>query len=222
MSRVKKVVLFFVLVFGLLLLSTSVQGSGSVNVGGTFVNSDQATFKAGWKDTWEEGKWQRTWESDYIYKKANDIKTLNEFYGSYKANYTFAPKHYVFAQASYDYDEFREDGDRKVSAFGYGIKLLRTDKFKVSNEFSIGYLNTENYQETIWRNSLWFFFKLDDKYTLTNKFLYTIGDRSDVYIRNQTSFNYLLTDKITVGLSNTYTEDPIDNNVLSINLGYNY
>ena len=100
---VKYVIGFFIIVVAFL-FSIEANASGTVKVGGTFVNDDQATFKASWKDSWEEGNWQRVWESDYIYKKANDVKTLNEFYGSYKANYTFAPRHYVFGQASYDYD----------------------------------------------------------------------------------------------------------------------
>ena len=62
--------------------------------------------------------------------------------------------HLVLPQ--HDYDKFRADGDRKVLGFGYGYKLLRTEKFKASNEFPIAQLNTDTISEMILRNSLWF------------------------------------------------------------------
>ena len=52
---------------------------------------------------------------------------------------------------------------------------------------------------------------------ITNKLLSETG--TDNYLRNETSINYSLTEKVSLGFSNTYTEDPIDNNVLSVTIG---
>ena len=190
-----------------------------LKLGGTFINSESATVTGSFNYQWEEGNWQQTFESDYQYKKNDDTEVLNELYLNTKTNYTFAPRHYAFGIVQYDYDKFRADGDRKVLGIGYGIKLLRTERFKSSNEFSVAQLNTDTVSEFIFRNSLWFAFKVLDNVDLTNKFLYEEGSDSDVFIRNETAFNYNFENGTVLSLSNTYTEDPVDNNVLSISIG---
>ena len=44
----------------------------------------------------------------------------------------------------------------------------------------------------------------------------------DDYIRNETSFDYSLTDKVTVGLKNVYTKDPIERSIFNITLGVKF
>lgn len=196
--------------------------TGSAKIGGTFINSDESTFNASVDSQWERDKWQRIFEFDYVYKESQDIKTLDELYTGVKINYTFAPKHYVFGQLIYDNDKFRQDKTRISMAYGYGYKILRTERLKASNELSIGYLNSDLLNEVIYRNSLWFLFKLSDKLDLTNKYLLEWGDNSQDYIRNETSFNYNFENGMVLGLANTYTEDPIDNNILSVTIGYKW
>jgi|TARA_B100000073_G_scaffold346230_1_gene357131 putative salt-induced outer membrane protein len=219
MSRVKKAVLFIIVVAALLLVSMNANAKGSAKIGGTFVNSESATVTGSFNYSWEQDKWQQTFESDFQYKKEDDKETMNELFLNTKANYTFAPKHYAFGVAQYDYDKFRADGDRKVLGFGYGYKLLRTEKFKASNEFSIAQLNTDTISEMILRNSLWFSYKVSTNVNFTNKFLYEEGSQSDVFIRNETALNYNFKNGTVLSFNNTYTEDPVDNNVLSVTIG---
>ena len=103
---------------------------------------------------------------------------------------------------------------------GWGYKILKTEKIKISNEFAVGVLHTDIRNELIFRNSLWFFYKVAPKLNFSNKFLYEAADTP--LIRNETEFNYLLTDKIKIGLKNIYTEDPRSDNILSFNLGYTW
>lgn len=206
-----------ILFFGF--LANPLYGSGSAKLGGTFINSDSASVNGSLDYQWEMDKWQQTLETDYVYKEEDNEEILNEFVFNTKSNYTFAPKQYVFGIVGYDYDKFRADGDRKVLGIGYGYKLLRTERIKASNEFSLATLQTDSINEMIYRNSLWFSFKIVDRVTFTNKFLYEEGSDSDVYIRNETALNYTFDNGILFGLSNTYTEDPIDTNVLSFNVG---
>ena len=87
----------------------------------------------------------------------------------------------------------------------------------MSNEFSIGFMNNNVGNEAYARNSVWFFYKVADKVNFTNKFLY---EASDVpLLRNETAINFMLTDKLKLGISNIYTEDPNSDNVLSFNVG---
>ena len=206
-----------ILFFGF--LANPLYGSGSAKLGGTFINSDSASVNGSLDYQWEMDKWQQTLETDYVYKEEDNEEILNEFVFNTKSNFTFAPKQYVFGIVGYDYDKFRADGDRKVLGIGYGYKLLRTERIKASNEFSLATLQTDSINEMIYRNSLWFSFKIVDRVTFTNKFLYEEGSDSDVYIRNETALNYTFDNGILFGLSNTYTEDPIDTNVLSFNVG---
>lgn len=208
-----------ILIAFFLLVAFPIQAKGSAKIGGTFVNSDSSTLNGSLDYQWEEGKWQQTFESDYQYKKEDDAEVMNELFLNTKANFTFSPKYYVFGVAQYDYDKFRADGDRKVLGVGYGIKLLRTERLKASNESSIAQLNTDTISEMIYRNSLWFAYKVSDNVSFTNKFLYEEGSDSDVFIRNETALNYNFSNGLVFSLNNTYTEDPIDNNVLSISLG---
>ena len=206
-----------ILFFGF--LANPLHGSGSAKLGGTFINSDSASVNGSLDYQWEMDKWQQTLETDYVYKEEDNEEILNEFVINTKSNYTFAPKQYVFGIVGYDYDKFRADGNRKVLGIGYGYKLLRTERIKASNEFSLATLQTDSINEMIYRNSLWFSLKIVDRVTFTNKFLYEEGSESDVYIRNETALNYTFDNGILFGLSNTYTEDPIDNNVLSVTIG---
>ena len=206
-----------ILFFGF--LANPLHGSGSAKLGGTFINSDSASVNGSLDYQWEMDKWQQTLETDYVYKEEDNEEILNEFVFNTKSNFTFAPKQYVFGIVGYDYDKFRADGDRKVLGIGYGYKLLRTERIKASNEFSLATLQTDSINEMIYRNSLWFSLKIVDRVTFTNKFLYEEGSDSDVYIRNETALNYTFDNGILFGLSNTYTEDPIDTNVLSFNVG---
>ena len=215
----KKAVLtiFSLIVFAL--ISLSAFAKGSAKIGGTFVNSDQSTFTLSIDDQWEKDKWQRVLEFDYMYRTNDNKETLNEFYSNAKGIYTFLPKHYVFSQITYDLDKFRADEQRISVTSGYGYKLLRTEKFKASNELSVGYLSSDFNQQVIYRNSLWFFFKINEKVDFTNKYLIEWGSGLDDYVRNESAFNYNFNNGMLLGIKNTYTEDPIDNNILSVTIG---
>jgi len=207
-----------------ILFSIPAFATGSAKVGGTFINSDETTFAISLDDQKEFDLAQYVAEVDYILKEVDGVKTLDEFYGSIKFNHTFdsLPKHYVFTQTIYDQDKLRANQVRTVMAYGYGYKLLRTERFKSSNEFSVGYLKSDLTDELIYRNSLWFFFKLTDKVDFTNKYLLEWGDASEDYVRNETALNYNFDNGMILSLNNTYTEDPVDNNVLNVTIGYKW
>ena len=101
---------------------------------------------------------------------------------------------------------------------GWGYKLIRSEKIKMSNEIATGLLYTDIGTELIFRNSIKFFYEVVPKLNFTNKFLYEAANTP--LVRNETEFNYLLTDTINIGLKNIYTEDPRSDNILSFNIGY--
>ena len=210
----------------LCLIANPVYASGQAELGGKLDDGD-LSINTSLDYSWIAGKFERDIEFDYRYKDENEIVTINKGLIEFKQRFEFKPKHYTFGLVRYDYNEFRPITYRRQVNIGWGYKILRTEKIKMSNEFAIGYLNSQictsvcgshSVNEVLFRNSLWFFYKLAPKLNFTNKFLYEASDIP--LIRNETAFNYLLTDKIKISLKNVYTEDPDDNNFLSFNVGY--
>ena len=204
-------------VYVIILFSPMANGSGQIDFGGKYDDGNLYTLTS-LDLSWESGSWERDIEFDYRYQDKKDIRTTNKGLIGFKQRLELKPKHYVFGLIRFDYNEFRPIDSRLQSNIGWGYKLLKTEKIKISNEFAVGVLHTDIRNELIFRNSLWFFFKVAPKLNFSNKFLYEAADTP--LIRNETEFNYFLTDKIKMGLKNTYTEDPFSDNILSFNVGY--
>ena len=204
---------------GVLLFSSIVNASGKFDFGGKLDDGDLSIITSV-DYGWMAGKFERDIEFDYRYSDKNNKTSTNKGLIEYKQRLEFKPKHYAFTLTRYDYNEFRTIDSRLQSNVGWGYKILRTEKIKISNEFAVGILYTDIGDEIIFRNSLWFFYEVAPKLTFTNKFLYEAS--SIPLVRNETQFNYLLTDKIKIGFKNIYTEDPRSDNILSFNLGYTW
>ena len=203
----------------LLLVCNHVFASTTVNLGLTLLDSD-ATFNGNFKRNIEKGKWESNYEAAYAFKKSGDVEKINNFYFQFKENYALTDKSYVIGVAQLDYDKFRTAYDKRtLLGAGYGYKILRTDNWKVSNEVSLAYLKNDA-NELIARNSLWVTYKFGDNLSLTNKLLYESG--SDIYLRNSTDLMYILADKISIGVSNTYTDNIETRNIFTINLAIRF
>ncbi len=210
-------------VLGLLFISPAINAGGQADFSGKLDDSD-LSLNTSIDYSWPVGKFERDIEFDYRYKDEDNLTTTNKGLIAFKQRYEFKPKHYTFGLIRYDYNEFRPITHRRQVNMGWGYKIIRSEKIKMSNEFAVGYLNSEmnvgsnSVNEVLLRNSLWFFYKVAPKLNFTNKFLYE--DSNIPLIRNETAFSYLLTDKIKISLKNVYTEDPDNNNFLSFNVGY--
>ena len=201
----------------LCLITNPVYASGQIDFSGKLDDGD-LSITTSVDYTWPAGKFERDIEFDYRYKDEDDIRSTSKGLIEFKQRYEFHNKHYTFGLARYDYNEFRPINSRLQSSIGWGYKILRTERFKMSNEFAIGALHTDIGNEVLFRNSLWFFYEVAPKLNFSNKFLYEAAD--EPLIRNETSFDYLLTDKIKIGLKNIYTKDPHNDNILYFNVGY--
>ena len=212
----KKAILLLMLSAG---IGTSYADS-KVTLGGTVVKDTSTVMTTSFDHSKEYGPWQHALEGNYIYNEKNDIRTRNEGYFSFKENYALDERGYAIGSVRYDYDEFRDDSRRTILGVGYGYKILRTDKMKVSNEFSVGKMNHRPGWEDVITNSLWISYKVAKQVTFVNKFLVDWAD--DQYIRNKTELNYNFEEGFIVGVSNLYTKDPEIDNVTTFNLGTNF
>ena len=204
-------------VYVIILFSPMVNGTGQIDFGGKYDDGDLYTLTS-LDLSWESGNWEKDIEFNYRYQDKKNIRTTNKGLIGFKQRLELKPKHYVFGLIRFDYNEFRPIDSRLQSNIGWGYKILKTEKIKISNEFAVGVLHTDIRNELIFRNSLWFFYKVAPKLNFTNKFLYEAANTP--LIRNETEFSYLLTDKVKIGLKNLYTEDPRSDNILSFNVGY--
>ena len=171
----------------MLLFSPIADASGKFDLGGKLDDGDFSIITSV-DYGWLAGKFERDIEFNYRYSDKNNKTSTNKGLIEYKQRLEFKPKHYAFTLTRYDYNEFRSIDSRLQSNVGWGYKILRTEKIKISNEFAVGILYTDIGDEIIFRNSLWFFYEVAPKLTFTNKFLYEAS--SIPLIRNETQFNY--------------------------------
>ena len=209
------------MLIGFLIVAGTAEANTTAKIGGTFVNIDESVvLTASLDNKWETELWQGSYEADYAYKAEDGDQTINKFNTNGKLIKSLSEKHYVVGTASYDYDEFRINNDRTVGGIGHGYKILRTEKQKASIENSVAYLISNGNNEPILRSSLWYTYKMSKVLSFTNKTLWESGD--DDYLRNETSFDYYLTDNVTVGMKNVYTKDPIEYSIFNITLGVKF
>jgi len=202
-----------------LVVTTPIEASGSFKLGGSLIDStDSVTLSSSFKQKWEHDKWQHDLAGTFNFQEQEGKETTNRYYLSGKSIYTFLPKHYAFGLASVDNNRFRTDRQRIIGAVGYGYKILRTERIKASNEFSFAQLESDYKSELIWRNSFWFAYKVTENVNFVNKYLVENND----YTRNETNLTYKFDNGVTLGFSNLYTDDEIDDNITSFNLGYTW
>ena len=83
MSRVKKAVLFILVVFTLVLITMPAHGKGSAKFGLTQINSDSTTLSASIDQTWDNPIIDLVIETDYVYAmkiEENKIKHITKIW----------------------------------------------------------------------------------------------------------------------------------------------
>ena len=214
---IKPILLAILIIFFSLVFSPIANATGEVTLGGKIDDGDLSIVTSV-DHSWQGKRFINDVEFDYRYKDSNNVKKTNRGLIAFKQRYELQSRHYLFSLLRFDYNEFRSISSRIQSTYGWGYKIFKTEKLKMSNEIATGLLYTNNGNELIFRNSLWISYDVAPKIKFTNKFLYEVT--TPEYIRNETSFDYLLTDTVKIGLKNIYVEDPVSDNILSFNIGY--
>lgn len=169
----------------------------------------------------EVGPWQSNIEFDYVTEESDGEEEENLTYFNFKQNYQLNDKTYILGLVQIDNDKYRENyKTRSIIGTGFGIKVYRGERLKISNEYSVAYLESDK-SEAIYRNSMWVSYKIADKFSATNKLLYESGDNS--YTRNEFEINYDLADNITVGIAWRYIDEGFqERDSKSINFGVTF
>lgn len=204
----------------LLFSAAAAEAKTKLSVGGMLVDTNDISVTVSGEHSYERDRWQWIADGEYAFRSRDGDAYLNRGFIGGKANYALDSRNYTFVDARYDYNSTRDAPEKIVGAVGYGYKLIRTSKTKMSNEVSVGVVKDLTGYDPIVRNSLWLQHRFAEKTTFLNKFLIEHG--KNTFIRNQTEVNYAITKSITFGLKNTYVKDPLSKNIASFNLGITF
>jgi hypothetical protein len=145
--------------------------------------------------------------------------------GEYEFILNFTPRHYGIANFGFNYNANRLMAEfRPHTGVGWGYKFFRNDKWKMSHEFTITQMGTEDYTELVWRNSTWIRYKHPDSpISITNKYLWENGDYHEL-TKNQFSIDYHVSKNLMFSLNDLYISDDSEEeySVTYISLGYNF
>jgi len=162
---------------------------------------------------YESGPLQQEFDASYMQQTSNGdrISQRTELFG--KINYALTSRHY--AQFSSRYVDTLGEDSRLVAGIGHGFKLVRTENLKISNELTLG-KNLVNSKDTVIADSIWIRYKLDDKNSVTNKFLVEVGDTTRV--QNVLEVEHALDSRIALSLSHTEVRSDVDVSLSSFNI----
>lgn len=202
-------------------------GKNYIKLGYKVEDSNTKNLNAHQKWAWEpEGKdFQLETETNVYQTSVNGKKLTDRADGEYEFILNFTEKHYGIANFGFNYNAHRLVGDfRPHTGVGWGYKFFRNDRWKMSHEFTVTQMGTEDYTELVWRNSTWIRYKHPDSpISITNKYLYENGDYHELN-KNQFSIDYHVNKNLMFSLNDLYISDDAEAeySVTYISLGYNF
>jgi len=202
-------------------------GKNYIKLGYKVEDSNTKSFNLHQKFVWEpEGKdFQIETETNVYKTSVNGEDLTDRADGEYEFILNFTPRHYGIANFGFNYNANRLIGEfRPHTGVGWGYKFFRNDRWKMSHEFTVTQMGTEDYTELVWRNSTWIRYKHPDSpISITNKYLYENGDYHELN-KNQFSIDYHVSKNLMFSLNDLYISDDAEEeySVTYISLGYNF
>lgn len=225
MNKITAIALSALIAGCVIVLPLEALAGGSFKIGGKVEDSVGKNYNLSQNYSQEFEGWQIETETNYYYTENYGNEVTNRGDGEYEVIVTINPKHYAIGAIGFNYNRFREYGEfRPHHGVGWGWKIFKTDSIKVSNEFTINSMGTEDYAETVWRNSFWVRYKHPvSKVTFTNKYLYENGDYHELN-KNEFEVSYPLSDKVTFSLTDLYISDEAEQeySITYFSLGYKF
>lgn len=202
-------------------------GANYIKLGYKVEDSNTKSLNAHQKWSWEpeDKDFQLETETNVYKTSVNGQDLTDRADGEYEFILNFTPKHYGIANFGFNYNANRLVGEfRPHTGIGWGYKFFRNDRWKMSHEFTITQMGTEDYTELVWRNSTWIRYKHPDSpVSITNKYLWENGDYHEL-TKNQFSIDYHVSKNLMFSLNDLYISDDAEQeySVTYISLGYNF
>lgn len=181
---------------------------GTVDLSNTTINSAVSYIN---KDL-RASPYSQYIDIDNIYKSSASSGVTQNLFDVYaKVNYELGDgKNYLQTAGRYQFDEFGTYKNLVVFGVGHGYRVLRTDTVKLSAETSIAQAESVDLNQTVFRESVWASYQINNKSTVSEKYLIESGGTFQ-YQKNVMSLRYQLTDDVAVSISNTWIKDSINN-----------
>ena len=225
-----KVAIFLLLLFiaaCLIIIPSDAYGKNYIKLGYKVEDSNTKNLNLHQKWAWEpENKnFQFETETNVYQTEVDSRKVTDRSDGEYELILNFTPKHYGIANFGFNYNNNRLVGEfRPHTGVGWGYKFFRNDRWKMSHEFTVTQMGTEDYSELVWRNSTWIRYKHPDSpVSITNKYLFENGDHHEL-TKNQFSIDYHVSKNLMFSLNDLYINDDAEEeySVTYVSLGYNF
>ena len=197
---------------------------GNVEAGATFTtgNTQTSSFKAKADLKQELSEWENEYIIEGLYTKDDEEVTAKRYQLGAQGNYQLDDKSYIFANGSYEVDEFRGFDYQIASAAGYGHKFIDDGGDMLRAEIGPGYiyqrLTDEQRLETgdnskrtlVAHTTIEFTKKVSETSTFQSKLVSDFGDQ--VIARLDTSITAKVVDSLAMkfGVTVRYSSDPLD------------
>ena len=202
-------------------------GANYVKLGYKVEDSNTKSFNLHQKFVWEpeDKDFQVETETNVYKTQVEGVDLTDRADGEYEFILNFTPTVYGIANFGFNYNANRFIGEfRPHTGVGWGWKFFRNDKWKMSHEFTVTQMGTEDYTELVWRNSTWIRYKHPDSpVSITNKYLWENGDYHELS-KNQFSIDYHVSKNLMFSLNDLYISDDAEEeySVTYVSLGYNF
>jgi len=200
--------------------------SGSLSIGYKVEDSVGKNVNIHQKWNKELEKFQFETETNFYYTTIGGVEKTNRGDGEYEVILPITKKHYAINNVGFNYNEFREvQKFRPHLGIGWGWKLFRNDRWKVSNELTLTQMGEAGFSEMVYRNSLWVRYKHpESRWTFTNKYLFENGSEQHELTKNELIVSYKLTENMNFSLRDLYITDDAEDeySVTYMTLGYKF
>lgn len=157
---------------------------GNVALGylATSGNTDSTNGNASFEATWDvDGPWKHDWKALAINARTNGVTTAEAYSAGYEANRDISENSYLFASGDWRQDRFSGYDRQVTEAFGYGRRLIDTERHLLALEGGLGakqsdLITGQELDEGIVRGGLEYLLQISESSEFSQKLLLEQGD----------------------------------------------
>ncbi|MCL1077392.1 DUF481 domain-containing protein [Parashewanella spongiae] len=197
---------------------------GDAEVGATLTtgNTKTSSVKAKLDLKHKLGDWENEYIIEGLYKEDDNSVTAKRYQAGAQGNYMFNEDNYVFANGSYEVDEFRGFDYRITAAIGYGHKFFDDEHSFLRAEVGPGYIydkytaeqalesGSSKESNMVLHSVVDYQASLSESSKFQQKFIVDLGDRLDV--RSESSITAKVIDSLAMKFAVVvrYNNKPLD------------
>jgi putative salt-induced outer membrane protein len=181
-------------------------GKGEFGLVSTSGNSDTFSLNLALEFMYESETWRHRFGAGALKSENNGDTTADRYDLGAQSDYKFNEKSYLFGALRYDNDDFSAYEDQATAAFGYGRKVIDTEKHKLMLEAGVGYRTAtvaatgEDEDGVIFRGLVDWIWQLTPSTSLGERFLIEAGS-DNTFIQNDLGLTVAINSKFALNLA---------------------